>query len=102
MQLQRVIHCLGLLFTVAFITLAVTGCAATVEPEYEAPGGFLLGPEDLLEITVWKNADLSRVTPIRPDGLRFYADHRRCAGIRPDGGRRGPSDCRTAQTVRGR
>ncbi len=70
MQLQRVIHCLGLLFTVAFITLAVTGCAATVqEREYEAPGGFLLGPEDLLEITVWKNADLSRVTPIRPDGL---------------------------------
>ena len=70
MQLQRVIHCIGLLLTVAFIAMAVTGCAATVqEREYEAPGGFLLGPEDLLEITVWKNADLSRVTPIRPDGL---------------------------------
>lgn len=50
--------------------MALTGCAATVqEREYEAPGGFLLGPEDLLEITVWKNADLSRITPIRPDGL---------------------------------
>ncbi len=70
MQLQRVIHCIGLLLTGAFIAMAVTGCAATVqEREYEAPGGFLLGPEDLLEITVWKNADLSRVTPIRPDGL---------------------------------
>lgn len=70
MQLQRVIHFVGLLSTVACINIGITGCAATVqEREYEAPGGFLLGPEDLLEITVWKNADLSRVTPIRPDGL---------------------------------
>lgn len=70
MQLQRVIHFVGLLSTVACINIGITGCTATVqEREYEAPGGFLLGPEDLLEITVWKNADLSRVTPIRPDGL---------------------------------
>ena len=46
------------------------GCAATVPPkEYDAPAGFLLGPEDELEITVWKNMELSRVTIIRPDGL---------------------------------
>ena len=37
--------------------------------EYETPAGFLLGPEDVLEITVWKNPDLSRTTSIRPDGL---------------------------------
>ena len=37
--------------------------------EYDAPAGFLLGPEDELEITVWKNLELSRVTAIRPDGL---------------------------------
>jgi polysaccharide export outer membrane protein len=37
--------------------------------EYEAPGGFLLGPEDELEITVWKNLELSRTATIRPDGL---------------------------------
>jgi polysaccharide biosynthesis/export protein len=36
---------------------------------YEAPTGFLLGPEDVLEITVWGNKDLTRVTPVRPDGL---------------------------------
>jgi polysaccharide export outer membrane protein len=35
----------------------------------DAPAGFLLGPEDELEITVWKNSELSRVTAIRPDGL---------------------------------
>ncbi len=70
MQLQRVIHLIRLLCIVSFMIMALTGCAATVqEREYEAPGGFLLGPEDLLEITVWKNADLSRITPIRPDGL---------------------------------
>lgn len=50
--------------------VTVTGCTAIVqERDYEAPTGFLLGPEDVLEITVWKNADLSRVTAIRPDGL---------------------------------
>jgi len=37
--------------------------------DYEAPAGFLLGPEDELEITVWKNQELSRLTVIRPDGL---------------------------------
>jgi polysaccharide export outer membrane protein len=49
----------------------VAGCihAIVEEREYETPAGFLLGPEDVLDITVWKNADLSRVTAIRPDGL---------------------------------
>jgi polysaccharide export outer membrane protein len=46
------------------------GCFAPVTPkEYDAPVGFLLGPEDELEITVWKNLELSRITIIRPDGL---------------------------------
>lgn len=29
---------------------------------------YLIGPEDVLEITVWKNAELSRVVIVRPDG----------------------------------
>jgi polysaccharide biosynthesis/export protein len=46
------------------------GCfSSVVEKEYDAPAGFLLGPEDELEITVWGNKDLTRVTAIRPDGL---------------------------------
>lgn len=46
------------------------GCTSIVqERNYDAPGGFMLGPEDILEITVWKNSDLSRMTAIRPDGL---------------------------------
>ena len=34
----------------------------TVTPEY------IIGPEDILEITVWKNADLSKTVQVRPDG----------------------------------
>lgn len=30
---------------------------------------FLLGPEDVLEVTVWRNQDLSRVVVVRPDGM---------------------------------
>jgi len=29
---------------------------------------FLLGPEDVLEVTVWRNQDLSRTVIVRPDG----------------------------------
>jgi polysaccharide export outer membrane protein len=59
------------LATLNLIITLIAGCGpATVQMrEYETPAGFLLGPEDVLEITVWKNADLSRITAIRPDGL---------------------------------
>ena len=30
--------------------------------------GFVLGPEDVIEVVVWKNPDLSRQVVIRPDG----------------------------------
>lgn len=53
--------------------LSQAGCLAPATPmeykEYDASAGFLLGPEDELEITVWKNLELSRITAIRPDGL---------------------------------
>jgi len=29
---------------------------------------YMIGPEDVLEISVWKNADLSKVVTVRPDG----------------------------------
>ena len=53
------------------LTLSVAGCFAPQisTKTYEAPTGFLLGPEDELEITVWGNKDLTRATVIRPDGL---------------------------------
>lgn len=30
--------------------------------------GYRIGPEDILDISVWKNAELSRTVPVRPDG----------------------------------
>jgi len=30
---------------------------------------FRIGPEDMLDVQVWKNAELSRVVPVRPDGM---------------------------------
>jgi polysaccharide biosynthesis/export protein len=32
------------------------------------PNAFLIGPGDVLDINVWKNADLTRTVPVRPDG----------------------------------
>jgi len=40
------------------------------EPNYSlsVTNDYLLGPEDVLEITVWRSADLSKVVTVRPDG----------------------------------
>lgn len=35
---------------------------ATTDPAY------VIGPEDMLDINVWKEPDVSRVVPVRPDG----------------------------------
>ena len=32
-------------------------------------GSYRIGPEDLLQITVWKNEAMSREVPVRPDGM---------------------------------
>ena len=64
--------CLKIITRVLLLAVVVLqgGCAKSVEPKVydDVPSGFLLGPEDELEITVWKNQDLTRETKIRPDG----------------------------------
>ena len=35
----------------------------------EAANAFRIGPEDVLDVQVWKNEELSRVVPVRPDGM---------------------------------
>lgn len=51
----------------------MAGCAAApVEnlADIRKPASdFLIGPEDVLEITVWRNADLSKTVTVRPDGM---------------------------------
>ena len=59
-------------FLIAVIVCGATGCAEE-QVDYKVdmvpPGEFLLGPEDVLIVTVWKNLDLSREVVIRPDGM---------------------------------
>ena len=43
--------------------------SANLDPRAaEMAAEFQIGPEDLLDISVWKNVELSRVVPVRPDG----------------------------------
>jgi len=39
-----------------------TAKAATADPNY------VIGAQDVLDVSVWKEADVSRVVPVRPDG----------------------------------
>jgi polysaccharide export outer membrane protein len=52
---------------------AATGCVGEQVSNYKvemvAPSEFLLGPEDVLNVTIWKNQDLSREVVVRPDGM---------------------------------
>jgi polysaccharide export outer membrane protein len=47
---------------------AATGAAVSV-PRLVDPEPFRIGPEDILDVQVWKNSELSRVVPVRPDGM---------------------------------
>src|SRR5919197_967058 len=37
-------------------------------PVQGCPAAYVIGPEDVLDISVWKNTDISRTVPVRPDG----------------------------------
>ena len=37
--------------------------------DIKSEGEYVIGPEDVLEISVWKSEDLSRVVTVRPDGM---------------------------------
>src|SRR6202521_4455726 len=50
-----------------------TGSASSSGGKTSSPGTatnpvYLIGPEDVLDVTVWKEPDVSRVVPVRPDG----------------------------------
>ena len=56
----------------AAVAVALGGrCLASQDPAVAVQGcsaAYLIGPEDVLDITVWKNPDISRAVPVRPDG----------------------------------
>ena len=54
-----------LAMSIAAVRPAVGQPAALVEADAQ----YLIGPEDVLDIAVWSNADVSRTVPVRPDGM---------------------------------
>ena len=63
-----------LLFLLFPAFLPVLGCATATESlpaeaqEGTPPEAYVIGPEDVLEISVWQNEELSRTVTVRPDG----------------------------------
>jgi polysaccharide export outer membrane protein len=59
--------------------------AAPAAPAIEPAAAFRIGPEDVLDVQVWKNAELSRVVPVRPDGMISLplVNDIRAAGLTP-------------------
>lgn len=56
-------------FTPAQAVAADAGGAAAGKKDTSLPSqDYQIGPEDVLEISVWKNADLSKTVNVRPDG----------------------------------
>jgi polysaccharide export outer membrane protein len=42
--------------------------AAPAAAQLDPPAAYAIGPEDVLEISVWDNKEISRTVPVRPDG----------------------------------
>jgi polysaccharide biosynthesis/export protein len=63
----------GAIAAVQDATAAVPSSAASPVAEAPTSGGYLLQPGDVLEVTVWKETDLTGEVLIRPDGGMSFA-----------------------------
>ena len=74
-MIDRSVHnrkAVRIVLSVIFL-IGLAGCMAPskeiIEEVGSSPKDFLLGPEDVLDIVVWKNEDLSqKAVVVRPDG----------------------------------
>ncbi len=79
----------GSIVVVLVLTVALTAGAAPrpgdTEPEAPANNDYRIGVADMLNIQVWKEADLSRSVPVRPDGKISFPllDDIQAAGLTP-------------------
>lgn len=62
----------ALVLLALLISVASSPCAlqAAEQPKSDTPStpDYVIGSEDVLEISIWKNKDLSKVVTVRPDG----------------------------------
>jgi polysaccharide export outer membrane protein len=65
---SRTCTCLILLSIFNACTKIVVQHPFDISAENRSGDDYQLGPEDVLEVLVWKNADLSKVVTVRPDG----------------------------------
>lgn len=80
MDRQRVKQVIWLLGGMALALVISSGSAPRLNPSVEAQAAaaqiveekYQLGPEDLIEISVWKEPDLTKQISIRPDGKISY------------------------------
>lgn len=64
------VHLIAIAFLVAAATPTVLA-RQSQQPEPSAascPAEYVIGTEDVLDIAVWGNADITRTVPVRPDG----------------------------------
>ena len=66
-------HLFNCILWIAILSFLLFGCvAAPIKNEESAPGAsseqYILGSEDVIEISVWKEESLSKIVLIRPDG----------------------------------
>ena len=61
------VRSIAIILTLA-AAMAIGPCVAAAAQESEAHPDYAIGPEDVLDIAVWNNADISRTVPVRPDG----------------------------------
>ena len=62
----------------AFLAMIAIGLATTVLPPVavdasmslngDCTAAYVIGPDDVLDVTVWGNTEISRTVPVRPDG----------------------------------
>lgn len=71
MKSRKSISFLPILFILIVSITLVFNTNSFSQTESSSPDvqAYLIGPEDVLEISVWKNADLSRTVIVRPDGM---------------------------------
>lgn len=65
---MRVISGVGVTALLTTAALAASCAHGSARHTYEPLGPFKLGTDDLVEISVYKNPDLTRTMPVRPDG----------------------------------